>query len=251
MAIFLPPLAVLSVGKPGSFLINILLCFCGVVPGVIHAVMIVSEYNAEKRTDRIVNTIKKSQPDTGQQADKRELFPKLVLGAIGFYAVTLAVSKIFPGSEQSTYQETPQALPAPASGNKLRASSSIQTHNVEQQNHEFTQGAAKPPEPDAKIMEVTAIGKPTPDNALPVGKSNSSVTSDGPSKKTVSVEESKQEAVRRYPDLGVAGSRFNREFVARYQRYQRENTSFLENASWPIRLAEEIATSIGANETKR
>lgn len=57
---FLPPLAVLSVGKPGSFLLNCLLTLCGYVPGVIHAMLIVSAYNADKRTNKIVKAIERS-----------------------------------------------------------------------------------------------------------------------------------------------------------------------------------------------
>lgn len=49
-----------------------------------------------------------------------------------------------------------------------------------------------------------------------------------------------QEAVRRYPEIGVAGSKLNSEFVARYKRYQQERPDFLRDPSWPLRLAEEI-----------
>jgi hypothetical protein len=52
------------------------------------------------------------------------------------------------------------------------------------------------------------------------------------------------EAVRRYPDLGVAGSRFNAEFVSRYQRYRRENPAFLKDISWPLRLADDIVRAV-------
>lgn len=54
---FLPPLAVLSCGKPGSFLLNVILTLCAYFPGVIHAFMVVGEYKADKRTDRIVRAM--------------------------------------------------------------------------------------------------------------------------------------------------------------------------------------------------
>lgn len=54
------------------------------------------------------------------------------------------------------------------------------------------------------------------------------------------VAEAQQEAVRRYPDIGVAGSKLNTEFVARYKRYQQERPDFLRDPSWPLRLAEEL-----------
>ena len=48
-----------------------------------------------------------------------------------------------------------------------------------------------------------------------------------------------QEAVRRYPELGVAGSKLNTEFVARYKRYRQERPEYFNDASWPLRLADE------------
>ena len=58
-------------------------------------------------------------------------------------------------------------------------------------------------------------------------------------------DEAKSEAIRRYPDLAIAGSAFNREFVAQYKRYQQERPSFFNDTSWPIRLAEESSKSVG------
>ena len=52
--------------------------------------------------------------------------------------------------------------------------------------------------------------------------------------------EAQQEAVRRYPDIGVAGTKLNTEFIARYKRYQQERPDFLRDPSWPLRLAWEI-----------
>lgn len=52
--------------------------------------------------------------------------------------------------------------------------------------------------------------------------------------------EAQQEAVRRYPEIGVAGSKLNTEFVARYKRYQQERPDFIRDPSWPLRLAEEL-----------
>jgi hypothetical protein len=53
-----------------------------------------------------------------------------------------------------------------------------------------------------------------------------------------------REAVRRYPDIGVAGSRLNMEFVARHKRYQKEHPEYFRDTSWPLRLAEESARAI-------
>ena len=58
LAIFLPPVAVLFVRKPIQALLNILLCILFWIPGVIHALLLVSEYKADKRMVRQVNLIK-------------------------------------------------------------------------------------------------------------------------------------------------------------------------------------------------
>lgn len=60
IAIFLPPLAVFLCGKPFQALINILLTLCFWVPGVIHALLVVNSHLADKRTDRVVNAIKRN-----------------------------------------------------------------------------------------------------------------------------------------------------------------------------------------------
>ena len=58
IAIFLPPLAVFLCGKPFQALLNILLTLCFWIPGVIHALFVVHNHIADKRTDRIVDAIK-------------------------------------------------------------------------------------------------------------------------------------------------------------------------------------------------
>jgi hypothetical protein len=58
------------------------------------------------------------------------------------------------------------------------------------------------------------------------------------------VAAAQREAVRRYPELGVAGSKLNREFLARHTRYERERPDYFRDASWPMRLAEEAAQSV-------
>ncbi len=49
LVIFLPPLAVLVVGKPFQALINLILCLFLWLPGVIHAYMVVKEKKDDKR----------------------------------------------------------------------------------------------------------------------------------------------------------------------------------------------------------
>lgn len=60
LAIFLPPLAVLLSGKPIQALLNfILTCFFW-IPGVIHAFMVVNERKADKRMEKQVKMMNKT-----------------------------------------------------------------------------------------------------------------------------------------------------------------------------------------------
>ena len=63
--------------------------------------------------------------------------------------------------------------------------------------------------------------------------------------KFATVAQAQQEALRRYPELGISGSKFNAEFLVRYQRYQREKSQILQDNSWPLRVAEEVGEAIG------
>lgn len=65
-------------------------------------------------------------------------------------------------------------------------------------------------------------------------------------KRFATVAEAQQEALRLYPALGVAGSPFNREFVARHKKYQQERPEFLRDTGWPVMLAREVATTVNS-----
>jgi len=54
LAIVLPPIAVLICGKPVQALVNLVLCLLLYIPGIIHAVMVVNEYKADKRAEQQV-----------------------------------------------------------------------------------------------------------------------------------------------------------------------------------------------------
>ena len=47
-------------------------------------------------------------------------------------------------------------------------------------------------------------------------------------------------AIKKYPDLGIEGSRFNREFVARFNKYKIEKPNYFQDPDWPTTLADEI-----------
>ena len=52
LAIVLPPVAVLLCGTPGAALLNCLLTLCFWIPGVIHALLVVSESKANARAKK-------------------------------------------------------------------------------------------------------------------------------------------------------------------------------------------------------
>lgn len=61
LAIVFPPLAVLLAGRPGSALLNVLLCILFWIPGVIHAMLIVSDTKAEKRNNKLIKAMSKDK----------------------------------------------------------------------------------------------------------------------------------------------------------------------------------------------
>ena len=60
LAFFLPPVAVLLVGKPIQALINLFLSLLLYVPGVIHAILVIRDHKADKRMERQVKLMKKN-----------------------------------------------------------------------------------------------------------------------------------------------------------------------------------------------
>ncbi|TPG84192.1 YqaE/Pmp3 family membrane protein [Brevibacillus laterosporus] len=58
LAIICPPLAVLFTGRIFQAALNLLLTFLGVIPGMIHAVLVVNDYKADKRMERQVRMMR-------------------------------------------------------------------------------------------------------------------------------------------------------------------------------------------------
>jgi uncharacterized membrane protein YqaE (UPF0057 family) len=56
LAILLPPVAVFLCGKPIQGLLNILLTLCFWLPGAIHALLVVSSTQADRRAQQIVKS---------------------------------------------------------------------------------------------------------------------------------------------------------------------------------------------------
>lgn len=61
LAIILPPVAVLIKGKPGQALLNLLLTLCFWIPGMIHAILVVNNANAEKRNKELIQAYQRGQ----------------------------------------------------------------------------------------------------------------------------------------------------------------------------------------------
>ena len=59
VAVLLPPLAVLLSGKPFQALLNVILTLLFYVPGLIHAIFVVHNHYADKRTDRLVKEMRR------------------------------------------------------------------------------------------------------------------------------------------------------------------------------------------------
>ena len=56
-ALILPPLAVALCNKPGHFLLNIILCALGWIPGIVHAFFVAASYEAEQRNQALIKAI--------------------------------------------------------------------------------------------------------------------------------------------------------------------------------------------------
>ena len=51
-SVVLPPLAVFLTGRIGSFFLSLILTLLGWLPGVIHAILVVTDFEAERRARR-------------------------------------------------------------------------------------------------------------------------------------------------------------------------------------------------------
>ncbi len=65
MAILIPPLAVLSCGRPFLAILNFLFTLCLWLPGAIHAMLVVHSFEAERRNRELIRAI--SSPPRGKR----------------------------------------------------------------------------------------------------------------------------------------------------------------------------------------
>lgn len=61
LAILLPPLAILMCGKPIQAIVNLIACMTliGWIPGIIHAMLVVSSHHADKRNQKIIDEMRR------------------------------------------------------------------------------------------------------------------------------------------------------------------------------------------------
>jgi uncharacterized membrane protein YqaE (UPF0057 family) len=59
IAILFPPAAVLLVGKPVQALLNFVLTMALYFPGLIHAILVVSNFKADQRNERLVRELRR------------------------------------------------------------------------------------------------------------------------------------------------------------------------------------------------
>ncbi|MGZ3999897.1 MAG: YqaE/Pmp3 family membrane protein [Mucilaginibacter sp.] len=61
LCIILPPLAVLTTGRIGAFLLSCLLTLCLWVPGVVHAILVTNDYYEERRHRQMMRAIRSNR----------------------------------------------------------------------------------------------------------------------------------------------------------------------------------------------
>lgn len=61
LCILLPPLAVLTTGRIGAFLLSCLLTLCLWVPGVVHAILVTNDYYEERRHRQMMRALKRNR----------------------------------------------------------------------------------------------------------------------------------------------------------------------------------------------
>jgi len=61
LCIILPPLAVLTTGRVGAFLLSCLLTLCLWIPGVVHAILVTNDYYEERRHRQMMRAIRRNR----------------------------------------------------------------------------------------------------------------------------------------------------------------------------------------------
>ena len=61
IAILCPPLAILMCGRVGAAMLNVLLWFMLIIPGILHAWIVIADYHAQLRNERLVRAVQQQR----------------------------------------------------------------------------------------------------------------------------------------------------------------------------------------------
>ena len=84
LAIVFPPLAILLCGKPIQAIVNIPLCLMYWLPGAIHALLVVANFESKRQTKTIVNAIKSATAGVQQSKNGNGPFKQKIVLIAGF-----------------------------------------------------------------------------------------------------------------------------------------------------------------------
>ncbi len=62
LAILLPPIAVLSCGRPFQAVLNLILTLFFWIPGAVHALLVVHDYHEDRRAGRVIAAMGRGTP---------------------------------------------------------------------------------------------------------------------------------------------------------------------------------------------
>ena len=97
----------------------------------------------------------------------------------------------------------------------------------------------------SKTTPAPASRSPSPALPSPALKSGPLIAATAPTAPatpaSLSSQDAQRAAIKRYPELGVAGSKFNLDFVARHKLYEKTRPDYFHDPSWPTHLADEVA----------
>lgn len=90
----------------------------------------------------------------------------------------------------------------------------------------------------------TSISSASPAPISYAGPTPRGVATSPASPTYVSSSTAQQRAVQLYPELAVANSKLNQEFIRLYHQYQRSNPAFFNDPEWPTTLARECQAAV-------
>jgi len=61
LCIVLPPLAVLTTGRIGAFILSCILTLCFWIPGVVHAILVTGDYYEARRHRQMMRAIRRNR----------------------------------------------------------------------------------------------------------------------------------------------------------------------------------------------